>query len=254
MAATLPTGYRRQAFDELPSTSAAALAAARTGEASGLWITAGVQTAGHGRRGRPWSTVKGNLAASLLLLDPAPPALAATLSFVAAVALYAAAVDVGGPDLAPRLALKWPNDLLLDGRKAAGILVEGENVSGGRQAVVVGIGVNCASHPEIAGAIEATDLAARGVPVSPEILFAALAQRFADELAVWDRGANFAATRSAWLARAAGVGREIRVNLADRAVDGRFEALDDAGRLILSRPDGRREAFSAGDVFFPAAG
>lgn len=250
----LPPGYRRTAFDELPSTSGEALAAGRRGEGTALWVTAAVQTAGRGRRSRTWTTERGNLAASLLVIDPAPPALAPTLSFVAGVALHAAVVDVGGPALAERLALKWPNDLLLDGRKVAGILVEGENLPSRRMAVVIGIGVNCASHPEVTGGIPATDFAARGIAVEADALFPTLAARMAEEIAAWKRGAGFAEVRSAWLQRATGLGQPIRVNLADRAVDGRFEALDDAGRLVLTRPDGRRETFSAGDVFFAATG
>jgi BirA family biotin operon repressor/biotin-[acetyl-CoA-carboxylase] ligase len=254
MAAVLPAGFRRRAYDELPSTSQEALAAARAGEDGGLWVTAAVQTAGRGRRGRSWSTERGNLAASLLLVDPAPPALAPTLSFVAAVALHQAIVDVGGPGLGARMAVKWPNDLLLDGRKVAGILVEGENFSPGSMAVVVGIGVNCQHHPEVVGGVAATDFAAAGVTMGAEDLFVALASRMAEQIAVWSRGAGFAAIRDTWLARAAGIGQAIRVNLADRSVEGRFDALDEAGRLVLMRPDGRREAFSAGDVFFAATG
>jgi BirA family biotin operon repressor/biotin-[acetyl-CoA-carboxylase] ligase len=254
MAAALPTGYRRRAFDELPSTSSAALAAARRGEGGGLWITAAAQTAGRGRRGRPWSTERGNLAASLLLLDPAPPALAPTLSFVAAVALHAAVTEVAGRSVGGRLVLKWPNDLLLDGMKVAGVLLEGERLPSGREAVVIGIGVNCVHHPDIGGAIAATDFAARGIAVNAEALFQSLAERMADTVATWDRGAGFAAIRDAWLHHAAGIGGSIRVNLNDRAVEGRFEAIDESGRLVLRRADGRRETFSAGDVFFAAAG
>ncbi|CAN5359100.1 hypothetical protein BH10PSE9_BH10PSE9_10400 [soil metagenome] len=123
MASPLPEGYRREAHDTLPSTNAHALSVARTGEPGGLWVTAREQSAGKGRRGRAWTTGGGNLAASLLLVDPAPPEVAATLSFVAAVALHQAVVDVAGPAAAERLTLKWPNDLLLDGMKVSGILV-----------------------------------------------------------------------------------------------------------------------------------
>jgi BirA family biotin operon repressor/biotin-[acetyl-CoA-carboxylase] ligase len=262
MASGLPAGYRRHAFDELPSTNVEALAAARRGEAGALWVTAAVQTAGKGRRGRAWSTERGNLAASLLLIDPAPPALAPTLSFVAAVALHRAILDAGSDGLVPpafhgggtsslekRLALKWPNDLLLDGRKVSGILVEGENQPGGRIAVVVGIGVNCASHPDLAGLSPATSFAAAGVAIDAEGLFVALALRMAEAIAVWNRGAGFAATRAAWLERAVGIGQSIRVNLSDRSVGGRFEALDETGRLVLARADGGRETFSTGEVF-----
>ncbi len=250
----LPPGYRRLAFDALPSTSAEALVTARRGDAGGLWVTAAIQTAGRGRRGRPWSTERGNLAASLLLIDPASADVAATLSFVAGVALHRAVVDVAGANVAPRLGLKWPNDLLLDRDKVAGILIEGERLPDGRFATVVGIGVNCVSHPNVAGPPAATDFAARGMGIAADALFDALAVRFAEGIATWDRGAGFAAVREAWLARAAGVGEPVRVNLADRVIEGRFEALDEAGRLIVERSDGGREAFAAGDVFLAAAG
>ena len=219
-----------------------------------MWITAAEQTAGKGRRGRAWTTGRGNLASSLLLIDPAPPAIAATISLVAGVALHQAVVDVGGPASAERLTLKWPNDLLLDRQKVAGILVEGERLAGGRFAVVVGIGVNCFSHPEIAGAVPATDFAARGMAMEAEALFSRLARCMAEEIARWDAGRDFGAIRAAWLTRCSGLGEPISVNLPDRSVVGRFEDLDDNGRLVLVHPTGARETFSAGDVFLAATG
>ncbi len=254
MAAPLPDGYRREDHDSLPSTNARALAAARTGERGGLWVTAGEQTAGRGRRGRTWTTGRGNVAASLLLLDPAPPEIAASISFVAGLALHQAAIDIGGPASAERLSLKWPNDLLLDGRKVAGILVEGEKVGAGIFAVVVGFGVNCVSHPEIAGAHPATDFATCGLLLNAEALFARLAVRMAEELRRWNSGAGFSGIRTAWLARASGVGESIRVNLAAGSLDGRFETLDEEGRLVLIAANGRREIVGAGDVFLTRAG
>jgi BirA family biotin operon repressor/biotin-[acetyl-CoA-carboxylase] ligase len=251
---TLPLGFRREAHRNLPSTSSRALAAARAGDPGGLWVTAEEQSEGRGRRGRGWSTPAGNLAASLLLIDPAPPATAASVSFVAGVALHQAAIDCGGPGLADRLRLKWPNDLLLDRRKVAGILVEGEKLPSGAFAVVVGIGVNCVSHPETGTSHPAGDFRSLGAPIAAEPLFAALARRMAAELVVWDRGRGFAGVRAAWLARAGGIGEGIRVNLSDRTIDGRFESLDAEGRLVLLRDDGRRETVSAGDLFFAAAG
>jgi BirA family transcriptional regulator, biotin operon repressor / biotin---[acetyl-CoA-carboxylase] ligase len=251
---TLPQGFRHQSYDSLPSTSAKAFELARAGESKGLWVTATKQTEGRGRRGRAWSTESGNLAASLLLIDPSPAPVAATISFVAGIALHQAVVDIAGPAVAERIALKWPNDLLLDRRKVAGILLEGEKLAGDRFAVVVGIGANCVVHPEIAGAIPATDFAAGGVPVEADALFIRLAQRMAEEIAVWDGGRGFAATRTAWLARCSGLGEAIRVNLPGRVVDGRFDNIDYAGRLILINAGGAREAFSAGDVFLAAAG
>jgi BirA family biotin operon repressor/biotin-[acetyl-CoA-carboxylase] ligase len=254
MAGGLPSGIRREAHESLPSTSSRALALAREGDPGGIWVTAGDQSEGRGRRGREWTTGGGNLAASLLLVDPAEPALAATISFVAGVALHQAAIDCVGPFMVDRLKLKWPNDLLLDRLKVAGILVEGEKLPSGAFAVVVGIGVNCVSHPDSGTTHAAGDFRSLGVPVEAEVLFRALAGRMAQELAVWDRGRGFEATRAAWLSRASGIGEAIRVNLSDRTLDGRFDSLDGDGRLVVLRPDGGRETVSAGDLFFPMTG
>ena len=254
MASPLPDGYRREHHDSLPSTNAHALGAARAGAAGGLWVTADEQTAGRGRRGRAWTMGAGNLAASLMLVDPSPREFAATVSFVAAVAVHQAVVDVAGPAAAERLTLKWPNDLLLDRTKVAGILVEGEALASGAFAVVIGIGVNCVSHPVVTEGQTAGDLTGRGLPVDGGTLFGRLAVRMDEELRRWARGRGFAGVRAAWLARAAGVGEPIRVNLAIGPVDGRFEALDESGRLVLLRADGRRQTVGAGDVFLSPTG
>lgn len=246
----LPNGFRREAHSSLPSTNTAAIEAAAAGASSGLWVTAEEQTAGRGRRGRSWFTGRGNLAASLLLIDPAPPAIAATISFVAGVAVHQSVVDIAGAAIADRLRLKWPNDLLLDRLKVAGIAVEGDRLKSGAFAVVIGVGVNCVTHPDAGTIHPASDFAARGVPLESEALFRRLAVRMAEEIARWERGANFRAVREAWLARSAGLGEPIRVNLAERVIDGRFETLDDDGRLVLIRSDGASETISAGDVFF----
>ena len=249
-ASALPAGFRREVFESLPSTNSAAFAGARDGAMTGLWVTAVEQTAGRGRRGRPWESAAGNLAASLLLIDPAPPEAVATISFVAGIALHQAVIDLAGPSASERLKLKWPNDLLLDRLKVAGISVEGDKLASGRLAVVVGIGVNCRTHPVTGTLYPATDLTARGAAVAAEDLFLRLAARMAEELARWDRGTNFAQIRRAWLARSLGLGEPVRVNLNTRTIDGRFVTLDEGGRLVLTRDDGGRETISAGDVFF----
>ncbi len=252
MTIAMPAGYRHQAFDELPSTNAVAARAMADGDPGRLWITAVRQTAGRGRRGRSWSTEAGNLAASLALVDPSPRDIAATLSLIAGVALHQAVVDLSGPAVADRLALKWPNDLLLDRYKIAGILVEGETLPSGAFGVVIGIGVNCRSHPEISAAFPASSLTDRGLPATPDRLFAALVGRMASEAQRWDKGAGFTTTRKAWLARATGLGETVTVRLPDHSVSGRFEALDDDGHLVLRCEDGRLKSFAAGDVAFGA--
>ena len=139
------TGASLIIHDTLGSTNAEALARARAGERGPLWITAARQTAGRGRRGNVWTSEPGNLYASLLLTDAAPAAHLPELCFVVALAVRDA-VGTAAPSLSPKLRLKWPNDLLLDGAKLAGILIEAESV-GGKTATVAGIGINCAHHP-----------------------------------------------------------------------------------------------------------
>jgi BirA family biotin operon repressor/biotin-[acetyl-CoA-carboxylase] ligase len=235
-------GTRLVSHDDIGSTNAEALGLARGGERGPLWMTARSQSVGRGRRGRTWVSEPGNLYASLLLTEPSPPERFPELSLVAALAVHDA---VAGrvPGLAGRVLLKWPNDLLIDRNKFAGILVEGEGA-----ALVVGIGVNCAHHP--AGTeFPATDLATAGVRTSPESLFTQLSAAMLARLSQWDRGAGFAAVRADWLAHAAGVGKPIRVKSGDGELAGVFETLDESGRLVLRLADGTMRAVTAGDVF-----
>src|SRR5688572_23177692 len=156
-------GARLVAYDTIGSTNEEALRLSRAGEREPLWVVAKTQTAGRGRRGRTWVSEPGNLYASLLLGDPSPPDRFPELSFVAALALHDA-VTARIPGLAGRVALKWPNDLLIDRNKFAGILIEGEGTT-----VVIGIGVNCAHHLD-GSEYPAIDLAAAGGHAHPDSL------------------------------------------------------------------------------------
>src|SRR5258706_6388441 len=132
-------------LDVVDSTNAEALRRAKAGERGPLWIVAKEQSGGRGRRGRAWVSPAGNLHATLMLTDPAPPAAAAQLGFVAGLALHDAAA-AAAPALAPRLALKWPNDMLCAARKIGGILIEGE---GHPVTAAVGIAVKFFRHLEV---------------------------------------------------------------------------------------------------------
>jgi BirA family transcriptional regulator, biotin operon repressor / biotin---[acetyl-CoA-carboxylase] ligase len=243
-------GVRLISHEVLTSTNTEALALARQSERGPFWVTAGRQSAGRGRRGRTWISQAGNLFATLLLTDPAPPEHWPELAFVAALAIHDAVAELV-PELKPQLAIKWPNDLLLDGAKFSGILIEGEGGEEGG-AVAVGVGVNCANHPADTD-FPATDLAAAGAQVSPEDLFAVLSVKMLGRIAQWNQGEHFATIRTDWLSRAAGLGAAIRVRLPDRELAGQFETVDDTGRLVLLLPDGSQEAVSAGDVVQLAA-
>jgi len=242
--ATGLAGVRHLNYETLGSTSAEALALARAGERTPFWVTARAQNAGRGRRGSTWTSPPGNLYATLLLSEPSTPPTAPQLSFVAALALHDA-VAACAPALGPALKLKWPNDLLLGAAKLAGILIEGEKAS--EFIVAIGIGVNCASHPTDT-AYPATDLPGAGALVTPEQLFAALAAAMQRRLVQWRGGEGFAEIRTDWLKRAAGLGQPLKVRLPEREMTGRFEGLDEAGRLLLGG-EGAVTPVTAGEVF-----
>lgn len=242
----MQAGARITRYDTIGSTNAEALALAHRGERGPLWIVARRQTAGRGRRGRTWISDEGNLYATLLISEPAPPDRVAELSFVAALALADAVAELA-PGLVRRLALKWPNDLLLDQRKLAGILIEGETINR-RLAVAIGIGVNCAHHPTDT-AYPATSLAAAGCAGTPDLVLTALSRTMVGRLMQWQRGNGFAAIRSDWLARAAQLGGEIRVVLGAEDCVGRFAGIDETGRLVLHGRDGTIRTIAAGDVW-----
>jgi BirA family biotin operon repressor/biotin-[acetyl-CoA-carboxylase] ligase len=243
-------GYRLSVLD---ATSNDALAAARAGDPGRHWFVAHRQTAGRGRHGRAWASPPGNLYASLLLVEPCPPALAPQLGFVAGVATHEAVSELTGI-AAPRLALKWPNDLILDGGKLAGLLLEGQFVQpGGTFCVAVGIGVNVAAAPQ-GTPYPTRTLADTGATVAVADLFAALSGAFAHAYEPW-RAAQahghdgFAPVRQAWLARAAGIGGPVTLRLPSGERQGAFRGLDVSGRLQLETGAGL-ELIDAGDLFF----
>ncbi len=241
-------GFRLATHDVLPSTNAAALHCALEHGKDGqpLWIVAREQNAGRGRRGNAWISPPGNLYATLLLIDPAPPRRAPELSFVAALTVYDAIVACA-PILTGHLALKWPNDVLCHGKKLAGILLEGRML-GEKIAVAIGIGVNCRHHPPHM-TYPATDLATVGAQVGAGQLFTRLSGTMLQRLGQWRSGTGFSAVRDDWLARAAGIGETMRVRLPDRELVGRGEDLDDSGCLLLRLADGSLQTIAAGEVF-----
>jgi BirA family biotin operon repressor/biotin-[acetyl-CoA-carboxylase] ligase len=241
-------GARLEIYDEIDSTNEEAKRRAESGEAGPLWIVAARQTKGRGRLGRSWSSLEGNLHASFLLSGFDPPAIAPQLGFVAGVATISALIATTGA--AGRLALKWPNDVLLDGAKLAGILLEGVQAAGAGFACVIGIGVNCAASPCDLPA-PTSDLARLGAAPGAGALLTRLTDEMEEALALWAGGAGFARLRERWLAHAAGLGGPIEARLARETIAGRFETIDADGRLIVSTNEGRR-VIEAGDIFFPA--
>lgn len=240
----LPIAY----YETLDSTNEEAKRRALAGATGPQWIVARRQGAGRGRRGRAWTSDTGNLFATGLYRLDCEPARAAQLSFAAALAVGDVCAQVLSPE---RVRLKWPNDVLVDGRKISGILLEsGQHAVGGLW-LAVGIGVNLAHHPEDSER-PATDLRAKGGEISVEEAAERLSQRFDYWLERWAQG-GFTPIRESWLSRVHGLGDRCVVRLDHETLEGVFADLGPDGSLRLDLKDGGRRFISAGDVFFPGA-
>ena len=224
---------------ETGSTNADLLALATQGEEEGTWLRAEQQTAGRGRQGRDWRSPPGNLYASTLVRvrpgDPSP----ASLALVCAVALAETVTALG----CPAVTIKWPNDLLLDGAKLAGILLERSG-----DAIVAGFGVNLTTHPSIEGR-ETASLAGRLWIHSAAELYEHLTVEFARWLWIW-RTEGLAPVVARWQAQAHALGTRLNANLADGStITGAYDGLAADGALRLRLADGHVHVIHAGDVF-----
>jgi BirA family biotin operon repressor/biotin-[acetyl-CoA-carboxylase] ligase len=250
----IAAGYKLAASERTGSTNTDAIESARSGERGPIWFVTAEQTAGRGRRQRAWVSPRGNLAASVLEVLDVAPAVAATIGFAAGLAEEAALEKVSieaamrlGPDR-PRYTLKWPNDVLANGKKLVGIGLEAEAV-GDRLAIVVGIGTNIVAAPE-GTPTPAVSLAALGVQISAEELFSALTDTWVEFRGIWDNGRGFAEIRKLWLERAARLGEPIAIHTGTTVLEGIFDTIDDTGCLIVRTAEGRRVPIAAGEVFF----
>jgi BirA family transcriptional regulator, biotin operon repressor / biotin---[acetyl-CoA-carboxylase] ligase len=238
-------------FDELDSTNAEARRRAAAGERGPVWLMARRQTAGVGRRGRAWDGGQGNLTATLLLtLADKPPVEMAQLAFVAGLAVWTA-ITAYVP--AGVVKLKWPNDILIAGRKVCGMLIESGPAAAGATWAAVGIGLNLATYPEAVErpATAVADHLSAGMPSvpSPDQALAVLAETFDVTLGLW-LSQGFEPIREAWLARAEGLGGPCTARLERETVSGVAECLDADGALLLRLPGGMLRRITAGDVFF----
>lgn len=254
----LPPGYRLLALDEIDSTNAEGMRLAAAGEAGPLWIWAGSQTLGRGRSGRTWTSVPGNLYASLLVGLACPPEVVHQLSLLAGVAVYDAirATAAARGVAMSGLRLKWPNDVLIGEAKLAGILPETTTITSdsGRSVIaVVGIGMNLAGHPPDLGRA-VTHLAAHGCQSTPAGMLTGLAAAMESWLGRWNGGSGFPSVRDAWLERAGPPGERITVNAGAEPVEGSFLGIDAEGALVLRDPSGALRRFTYGDVTLGKAG
>lgn len=247
----LPPGFRLRRFEDLDSTNDESKRQAAQGAPDGTIIVARRQTAGRGRRGRGWESPEGNLYASLLLRPDYGPQQAAQLSFVTALAV----ADTVRGILAAKtpVELKWPNDVLVKGRKISGILLESAPGGGRLDWVVIGCGINIVSHPELERG-KATSLMAEGAPpLTLDSVLESFLQALHGGIARW-QAKGFAPVREAWLASALGLGRSIEVRLPGETLRGTFAALDENGALRLDLAGGGQRLVTGGEVYFGRSG
>jgi BirA family biotin operon repressor/biotin-[acetyl-CoA-carboxylase] ligase len=230
----LPDGWTLVALPSVGSTNDEATRLADGGAAEGTVVWAREQTGGRGRRGRHWASPVGNLYSSTIVRPGCSTARASELAFVAALAV----ADVVPPGRDVRL--KWPNDVLVDGGKVAGILLESAVGQGGQvDHVVMGIGINVGFAPQL------SEMRYRGAALGGTVVAALekLTHAIAARLTEWRRD-GFETVRAAWLAKAGPLGLEVDVKLGDELVQGRFAGLDREGALLLDTPAGPRKIVS----------
>ena len=243
----LPPAYRLVSLETVDSTNEEAKRLARAGAEDGTLVWARAQTAGKGRSGRSWASPQGNLYLSLVLRPDCPPVAASQLGFVAALGAGGGLAEVMPPLI--DLRYKWPNDILLNRRKVAGILLETESAAADRlDWLVLGIGINVTQRPPET-AYPATSLREEGdLETTVEAVLDAFARHFLSWVNRWlDQG--FAPVREAWRKSAIGIGEAIRVRLPNAELHGTFEDIDADGALLL-RTGGTERRITAGDVFF----
>ncbi|MDP1963271.1 MAG: biotin--[acetyl-CoA-carboxylase] ligase [Reyranella sp.] len=233
-APVLPDGWTLVALDSVGSTNDEAARLADAGAAEGTVVWAREQTGGRGRRGRHWSSPVGNLYSSTILRPDCSAPRAAELGFVAALAV----ADIVPIDRAVRV--KWPNDVLVDGGKVAGILLESAIAQTGRvEHVVAGIGINVGFAPQLPEMRYPGASLGGSVEAALEKFTKALAARLGE----WRRD-GFETVRAAWLAKAGPIGTEVDVRLGEELVSGRFAGLDREGALLLDTTSGPRKIVS----------
>jgi BirA family biotin operon repressor/biotin-[acetyl-CoA-carboxylase] ligase len=240
---SLPPGYRLVHFAEIDSTNAEALRRAAQGDLGPTWYWADRQLQGRGRLGRSWVSEPGNLYASLLISPSIPPARAGGLGIVVSLAVTAtfkAFLSASSP-----LEVKWPNDVLIAGRKAAGILVESTS-HGGSMHIAMGCGLNLKSAPPHTR-YGATALAEHAPPVAPSAALEKLAAELDALLRRWNGGAGFDDIKKEWLRHARSLGKEIVLTSSSGEIRGAFEGLGENGSLLLRNRSGLQE-FHAGEV------
>ncbi len=244
----MPSGYELVTYEEIGSTNTEAMRLSNDLGENRLWVRAKKQTQGRGRNGRSWQSRTGNLHASLALQFNCDVNTVAQLSLLAGVAAYDALLKICDSAIIDHIRLKWPNDLLLDGAKIGGILLEStKQLDKKTISVVIGTGINLAYHPELDDR-KTTSLSMHKQEIEPEKALYALAGTTAHWLKIWNLGKNFDQIREAWALRGQKIGSPIMVNSGSEIIRGHFAGLNVTGGMILQLPSGEYKDVHFGDV------
>ncbi len=248
----IENNYRLDVYDVVGSTNQIALECALNGDTGKVWIVSKNQQGGRGRLGRHWQTPVGNLASTLLLNEAYPLQSVANLGFIAGVALAQTIESLlieAGLQAKHAVKLKWPNDVLINGAKLCGILVETTNLAGARFGIAIGMGTNIVTHPQDLP-YNAVSLADLGIKITAEKLFEMLSHHWHVNYMLWQEGRGISAIRDAWLQYAHGLGGPVNLMLNSELISGSFETINDDCCLVIKKDNGALVAVTAGDVFF----
>ncbi|WP_212112699.1 biotin--[acetyl-CoA-carboxylase] ligase [Bartonella queenslandensis] len=247
-------GYTVESYESVDSTNLIAQRKAQTGHQGYLWIVAQEQSQGKGRRGRAWSSPKGNLYSSLLLSDDIVPQTAAQLGFVAGVSVVEAIKQFirDEKQINDIVSLKWPNDILLRGEKSSGVLLEMFKLPSQQYALVIGIGINVKYNYEDAS-YPTSSLQNIGLHIEAEQLFTVLTESFSRNYLLWKQSKGCEIIRNKWLLYSAHLGKHVKVMNDEKIIEGIFDDLDRDFNCIIKQKNNQKTIITAGDVHFGSA-
>lgn len=258
MSQSLPKNYTLLEFANVDSSNEEAKRLVRAGmggdhhDVTVVWAKS--QSDGKGRFGRQWISPKGNLYVSLLIKPRANLQTLSQLSFVTALALREAIQSILPQDEFLAVQYKWPNDILIDGKKVAGILLESASVDKKKNPewLIIGVGVNIASFPARGVNVPATSLKEFGAVPSVESVLYNLIWSFKDKFDLWQEE-GFHIFKEKWIRNAKGIGEEISVNYARENICGIFKGINHEGAMVLTLGGGQTMLLSYGEVSFHTA-
>ncbi|WP_019223546.1 biotin--[acetyl-CoA-carboxylase] ligase [Bartonella rattaustraliani] len=247
-------GYAAEAYENVDSTNLVAQRKAQAGHQGYLWIVAREQAQGRGRRGRVWSSPKGNLYSSLLLIDDIVHQTAAQLGFVAGVSVREAINQFIKDEekMNSIVSLKWPNDILLKGAKSSGVLLEIFKLPSQQYALIIGIGVNVKYHYEDAP-YPTSSLKNIGLQIESSQLFTILTERFAKNYLLWKQPGGGEIIREKWLSYCSHLGKHVKIVNDEKVIEGVFDGLDSDFNCLIKQNNGQKAVITAGDVHFGLA-